>query len=447
MTIRRYLVKLFLCGMVVLTMPTVTFAQQPSEVQAPQQTSQLLTLSQALKLADENNPKLLAARKTIPLSQQDIKIANEIPNPQAFYQWTWGTQYRLDGQPDIAGINQTVETNGKRKKRTQTAIAQSRLTIQQYMALRWDIRNQTRQAYSDYASAEANLKAIDAQAALLQTLVDIANKRFQAGSSPEGDVIQAELALEQTDTQREQALGQLNQAKTHLNALIGNPQGQKEILDLGVFDLGNVGTELAPLPEEGLPSIENMVSKALESRPDLKAAIEQVKVNEGQLSQEKAKQIPDVQFALMYLYSYTPNPYSPVNIKKYFDGPSAGATFDLPVFHHQQAEIRKARTAIYQSQLSSQALIKQILNDISMAYSELKVAKQNIDIYKSKLLPESSDVVHLTQESYQYGRSPLSNVILAQQADQQLRQSYVQAITDYHNAWKDLETAVGTPLM
>src|SRR6478609_7985809 len=133
-----------------------------------------ISLTEALQWADDSNLQILAAKKNLRLSQLDIRIAKQIPNPQYTGVYTWGRLYTLLSYPQQFGINQLVETGGKRRKRTDVARAQLTLTDLQFNALRWDIRSQVRQAYAGLLAAEQNSSLVDAQIGLFDRLVDIA---------------------------------------------------------------------------------------------------------------------------------------------------------------------------------------------------------------------------------------------------------------------------------
>jgi cobalt-zinc-cadmium efflux system outer membrane protein len=265
------------------------------------------------------------------------------------------------------------------------------------------------------------------------------------------EVLQAKLALNQLDTQKIQAESQLKQARLQFNSLLGNTlvddkSNGYELSDQGYFKLSAQKTALVPFPETLPPNLDDLYQKAQNIRPDLRAALQQIQVNKAQLRLAKAQRIPDLQLSAGYLYINAPNPTSPTNSKKLFDGTVLEAGFVVPVFQNQGAEIGKAKTTLLQSKLQLTALHKQIYDDVHTAYTELKAARQNIELYQKKLIPDSADVLHLSQESYEYGKTGLANVILAQQSDQQILQSYLQAVVDYQQAWGDLEKAVGEPL-
>jgi len=425
-----------LWGMVLVGIVTVLPAFPANEA---------ISLQDALKLADSNNPQLLAAQKNYAASKADIDMAKYVPNPQLNTVFSAGDITSQLGNPQQVGMTQTLETGGKRHQRVLLAQAQYTLTDFQYNALRWDIHTQVRKAYAELAAAMENATNLDLQASLLGDLVDIADKRFKAGVAPEAEVEQAELNREQLDSQRNQAQDRIEQARLQLNALLGNQlQADYEISDNGLFQSPTHKSQLVPTADTVLPAKDTLYHEALRQRLDLQAALQQKTVSTDQLAVAKSGRMPDLQLSGGYLFVTAPSPEN--NIRRYFDGPYAGVTVNLPLFHNQQAEMAKAKASIEQNQLQVNALQQQIHLDIDTSYSSLQVARQNILLFQTQLLPHAKNVLHLAQRSYQVGKTGLANVILAQQTVQQIAASYLDSLVDYQNAWGDLEKAVGGPI-
>jgi len=473
-----------------------------------------LTLSDALKLAEQYNPQLLAARKTIDVNQAGVGIANEIPNPQFAAQHFWGNIVAL-GTNEMVQATQQVETAGKRKKRTAAAKSQVLLSIDQYNAQLWDIRSQTRQAYIQLAAAKENIDLIEAQSELAQNLVKIAEKRVKAGAAPLSEQLQAELAYHQVDAQRIQALIQLRQAKGTFNSLLGRtmspvgivspvpiivpavdkkpkpsksspvavpsskvtmaptvtpdnqpaaatspipfnlataPETQTvsedegyDILDEGYFN-GTGKTELVPYPSIPSPDFDTLLKKAQQQRPDLVAALQQVRVNREQLKLTQAQRVPDLYLSVGAPFLRVKDQFAPINGRNNYYGFWAQAAFTLPVYHNQKYEIQQGLATLQQSQLRVNAIQKQLVSDLYTAFQSLEGSKANINLYQQNLLPSSAEVLRLAQKSYQYGKTGLTSVIVAQQQIQQIRQNYIQSVLDYHNSWSALEKTVGFKL-
>lgn len=428
--------KLFLRTLVVLYLGTL-----PAQAQNPPTSSFDLSLSEAFTQADERNPDLIAARRSLDLSRADITIAGAAPNPQITLQYGFGSIYTEQGSAQQVGINQLFELGGKRNARLGLADAQYRLTNLQLDALSWQIRSRVRRAYAELAAAEAQSRSVAQQTALVQRLVDIARKRFEAGAAPQAELLQAQLSRAQIDTQRTQALGRIQQARIQLASLIGTASQQEvAVTDQGLFDLSIQKTELVPGPDATLPTAEELLARAYDQRLDLRGTQQQIAVGRQQLALAQAQRTPDLQAGIGYQFTTYTNGISQAN------GVSLGLGVTVPLSYNQQGEVARAQATIDQSGLQVSALRSQIAAQVRTAYQSLLASRDNIRRYQTQLLPSSRDVLGLAQESYQVGKTGLTSAILAQQADQQIRSGYLDAVVAYQSAWADLEQAVGSPL-
>ncbi len=239
-----------------------------------------------------------------------------------------------------------------------------------------------------------------------------------------------------------QATGRIQTARIALNALLGDASGQIiETTDTGIFPNNNKATktELVP-PSNSIPSVELLVALAYEKRLDFKAAQKQSEVAQQQLRLNKAMRVPDLQLSGGYLFTNAQPPTPNTN------GVFLGVNVNLPIFYNQQGEIAQAKATLEQSKQQENVVKQQIATDVDTAYEALLVARDKIYKYQSKLLPDSREVLKLAEESYQVGKTNLASAIVVEQADQQNRSAYVDAITAYQSAYADLEKAVGTQL-
>ena len=88
----------------------------------------------------------------------------------------------------------------------------------------------------------------------------------------------------------------------------------------------------------------------------------------------------------------------------------------------------------------------QIETDVHGAYAELIAAKSNTLRYQQLLVLKVRAVVNAAQQSYEIGKSGISNAIIAQQSFQQTLSGYFDAVVSYQNAWAGLEKAIGAPV-
>ena len=119
---------------------------------------------------------------------------------------------------------------------------------------------------------------------------------------------------------------------------------------------------------------------------------------------------------------------------------------DLPIFHNQGAEIKKVKINLYQDEVRLRDLQRQARLEIDTAYSRLLAARKNLSLFQDSLIPSARTSMQMAQRSYEVGKTPLVNVVFAQQSVQQVLTSYMDTVVDYQNAWVELEKAVGVPV-
>jgi outer membrane protein, heavy metal efflux system len=400
-----------------------------------------LTLREAFDLADARNPQLVAAQRNLKISTADITIAGAIPNPVFGVAYGFFDAYSLFSNLQQVGITQTFELGGKRDARLDFATSQFQLTGLELKALRFDIRSQVRRAYAELAAAEAQGNAITVQTQLLDQLVELVRKRFNAGAVSEAELLQAQLARLQVEPQRTAALNRVKRARVQLNTLLGNsPKQNTGVRDKGLFNLSLQKTELTPTAGAQIPDLDALLGRAETKRLDLQSTLKQGDIARNQLRLSRSLQTPDVQFLLGVTFT------AAVNDAPQVFGLLTGVNIVLPIFYNQNGEVLKAEATIEQTNLTAVAVRFQISAEVQTAYQDLTTAQQNVRQYQEQLLPASAEVLRLARRSYEVGKSALASVILSQQADQQIRTSYLDAVVTYQNAWADLEKAVGEPL-
>lgn len=436
------------------TAPEKLPIESPEQVSAPDSTMYTLTAEKTVNLSlkdsfdqsEKNNPELLKAKQDVSLAEAGIISAGAIPNPQLATQLGFGPAWTktIAGNTQQVGINQIVETGGKRAARLQLARSQKTTAMLQLDSLRFDLRTRIRRVYAELAAAQAFVRVIENHRALTARLVEIAIERFKAGSAPEAEIIQARLNLNQYDAQQNSAQGRIRQAQIQLSILLGEPVAPNLIaIDHGLFESESDSNDLVPQPNRPLPEESVLLKSAVGVRPDLLVAKQQLNVTTKQIALAKTQRIPDVILGSGFAFS-TFKDLEPKNQQQF--GAYLNVNMDLPIFYRKQGEIMSAQVS--QDQARTQALIIQIraTAEVKAAYENVRLARANISKYRTQLLAGAKETVRLAELGYKYGRNRLSDVILAQQSAQQVNVGYFDAVVAYQNAWADLERAVGRPL-
>jgi outer membrane protein TolC len=183
-----------------------------------------LSLLETFNRADERNKEILVASTNLSTAAAAIVIAKAIPNPEFSLVFGWGPawKYIVAGNNQQAGWEEEILVAGKRTKRTNVAKASYLQTAFQIEATRFDVHNRTRRAYVELAAAAAYAELVEDQRKIAQQLLDISQKRFDAGKAAGSEVMQGRLAVMQFDIQRNQAEGRLVQDTAKLAQLLGD---------------------------------------------------------------------------------------------------------------------------------------------------------------------------------------------------------------------------------
>ncbi len=417
-----------------------------------------LSLHTCFDIADRANKEIAVSLCDLSISQAAIAIAKAIPNPT--YNMTYGFgpawKYIIAGNNQQFGWNEEIQVAGKRTKKTDVAQANYFQTALNIQAVRFDVHNRVRKAYTELAIAHAYSELIKNQQKVYQELLRIAKNRFAAGKSPGSEVLQAKLGLTQLDIQVNQAASRLVQDSARLSFLLGESPCYQQIIEVegsGLYELLSACTEITPGLDRQIPSLEQLLPAAWRERNDLKAAIQQAYANRKAVTLAKAQRIPNPFLGFDYLFStYTPfqqNYFTPqpgARTVPYQPGYLLTAAVETPIFNQYQGQINLAKATWDQQLKANDQLRGQIATDVVVAYEYLLLQIENMTKFRNELIPTALKAAKLSRRSYELGKTDLATAILAQQQYGQLVSSYFDSAIAYQNAWADLEKGIGLPL-
>ncbi len=410
-------------------------------------TPRRLSLCECFDRANSDNKDILVARAGIPVSQSEITIAGAIPNPQFNLQYGFGPPFNqiAVGNTQQFGWSQEFQVAGKREKKIDLARSQFVESFFTFQAMRFAVHNKVRRAYSELATAEAYGKLVESEGEVAQGLERIARKRFETAEVEQTEVLQANLAVMQFETELNQAKERIYRASAELAYLIGDTKLRDKIIgadDRGLFDISKDTSGLAPSLQSRLPVLENLLPAAYAERSDLKALIQNVYSHRDSLRLACANRIPNPVITGAHLFT-TFRQNQNVHPQR---GASIQILQEVPVLYQHQGEVNQVKAM----QQSSQSLVDQqvakIATDIVTAYQELLMARASIISFRDDLLPSASEVALESRKNYEVGKGNFASALVAQQQFQNVRQSYFDAVVAYQTAWADLEEAMGVPL-
>jgi cobalt-zinc-cadmium efflux system outer membrane protein len=375
-----------------------------------------LTVQEALDLADRQNLDLAAARRRRAVALAGIQIARQRPNPSANF-----TALRDEPHEGLF-FDQPVEIGGQRGRRIEVARQEGALTEVEIATLARQVRRSTREAYYASAYARAESERLGRVVKLAKRLEQIAEERFKAGDVAQLEVIQTGLELSRAEADLEVARQREKVSMSQLNALLNEPATKAWELAGALED----STSTAPL--------QDLVSRAYQSNPDLQHLGGEKKVEESRHSLLKAERIPNLDFEAGVDFN------SPRDFRY---GPRSQISIGLPIFTRNQGEIAQSVANERVLEAETAATERSVSARVEAGFYDLEAQRTQVRLYHDRLLPVARQLESMAEESYRAGKTNILTAIEAQQAVQSVESSYLQSLEQLQDLYAGLEETVG----
>jgi outer membrane protein, heavy metal efflux system len=381
------------------------------------------------------NPTLAAGRIGVDQSRAQEITAYLRPNPQLTGTIDqvnpFESQPSANGQGDgyrplafalpLSSASYLRERQHKRELRRDsareaTAIAASQLADQERTLL-FNLRSafvQTLQQKAVLALAQENLSYYD-------QVLRVSRERRRLGDIAQVDLDRLQLQRVQYETDLQTATVSLRTAKIQLLTLLS------ERTPVDQFDV----TGPYEFPDQ-IPSLSDLRRIALDTRPDLRAAVQAIDKAKVDNRLAWANGSTDPTFGV----DFARNPPIPV----YF---GVSVTIPLRIFDRNQGEKARTLLDIARNQRLRDAAMAQVFNDVDSAYATINGNLVLLKTYRANYLQEASQVRDTILFSYQNGGASLLDFLQAQQDYRSVRLNYLNLIGAYLAAAAQLNLAVG----
>ena len=385
-----------------------------SSVQAQQQPR--LTVQEALDLAEKQNLDLAAARRRRGVALAGVQIARQRPNPSANF-----TALRDEPHEGLF-FDQPIEIGGQRGRRIEVARQEGVLTELEIAALARQVRRSTREAYYAAAHARAESERLGRVVELAKRLAQIAEERFNAGDVAQLEVIQTSLEVSRAEADLEVARQREKVSTSELDALLNEPASK--------------AWDLAGTLEDNTTTarLEDLISRAFQSNPDLEHLSGEKKVEESQRSLLKAERIPNLELEAGMDFN------SPHDFRY---GPRSMITIGLPLFTRNQGEIAQSMANERVLEAETAATERSVSARVQAGFYDLEAQRTQVRLYRDRLLPVARQLESMAEESYRAGKTNILTAIQAQQDVQSVESSYLQSLEQLQDLYAGLEETVG----
>ncbi len=379
------------------------------------------------------NPTLMAAQVNIDESRAQEITAYLRPNPEFSFS-TDGTQIApsegvwqpFSGLQETSTFSYLHERRGKRElrrdtARQSTAVAQSNYADQERQLL-FSLRN----AFVQVLQAKAVLGVANENLAYYDRVLGVSRERLKAGDISKLDEDRLELQRVQYVADVQNATVNVRTAKIQLLMLMNDRTPVEQFDVTGTYDYQPI-----------LPPLEELRSTATESRPDLKAAMQNIEL--AKLNHDLAMANGSADPTFSGWYSHNPSFNNP------FANNTIGASVSIPlrIFDKNQGEKLRTELDIKKNQHLREAAEAQVFSDVDSAYATLNSSLTLLRPYKTEYLKRAADVRETVSFAYERGGVSLLDFLQAQQDYRSIQLSYLNLIGSYLTAASQLNLAVG----
>jgi cobalt-zinc-cadmium efflux system outer membrane protein len=339
------------------------------------------------------------------------------------------------GGPQQADVNVSIPLDLSRKRKARTASAVNALKVTEAQ-LQDNIRLQIDNLYTlyeDVVVARLTVKfSLTSRAGIKRIYDDYVALKNQ-GLKTQAEVDPIGVQLQQADIQVREAMAGLIKAQQALSLILSMPPDTP--LMGQVYDLFR---NVEELPETS----EQLIDRAMKSRPDLIAM--HFAVNRSQTDEKlaRANAYPDV-YVLAQPYTFINNQYLGVNPSYSY---ALGITANVPLFNRNQGNIERARININQTKIQQSSLERRIVQDVLDAIREFEQSRLTLIDTEQKLIPLARDIRNAAERRFRGGEITSTDYFQALQDFNDTVKGYRDALIRHRRAMLDMNTAVGVRL-
>lgn len=424
--------------------PAQTPPRTPPAPQAAAQTTQMLTLAQAVEIALRNHPRIAAAQNIEAATGQQVVEARaayypalnaEVTGSQGDYLSRIGagaltTSQLFNREGEGLVVNQLISDFGRTGSLVASSRFQAQAAAQSTLATRYDVILGVNRAYFGVLQSQALVRVAQETVTQRRTLDDQVTALGKAQLKSQVDVSFADVNLSEAQLMLIRARDALQQAFVDLNRALGQ-------------DAAPVQYQLAEgaLPAAPPASVDELVGQAIQNRPELADLRLRYQAAQKFEAAERDLKRPNVNLvavggALPYIEQnprVTPEGYEGIAVN-----------LEIPIFNGHLFTARE-EAARYQSLAANQRLRdqqQQVEHDVRGAWLAANTAYQRIPV-TIQMISQAQLAQDLAQGRYDLG---LASIVELTQAQLNLTQAQIENVGaqyEYESAYAVLQYTIG----
>lgn len=402
------------------------------------------SVEQLVQQAFERNREILAARQRVEEARGLLRQAGVRPVPTVEVNAGSGRPLGTQGEEEYTvGYFQPIETGGKRSKRV--AVAEKGLELAES-----ELAERSRQlAYeikARYIDVAVNRRKVTA----IESIVNVSRESYR--------LIDARVQRDDAaPLERQLLLVELNRAEAQKASTIGQADAAQVALRLsmGIPAQASAPTNISSLPPvEVSASLEDIVKRALVSRPDLRLARTLESQSGAELALTEAQSRPDLTASAQYARRYsqfedplrTTGSGSPLLLQDRDNILTVGISIPLQRKKRNEGNIEAAVARQRAAGLRRQHLEVTIPLEAEAAWRRYQAAKNTVGILNRGVLEESRSNLSVIRKAYELGQLRLLDVLNEQRRLLETELSVIDSEAELARSVTELERIAGGSL-
>jgi outer membrane protein, heavy metal efflux system len=321
----------------------------------------------------------------------------------------------------VATLNYLHERQHKRELRLESAQKATGIAVSSQTDLDRTLIFTLRMAFVQALQEKAVLDLAKENLAYYDHVLDVNRERYKAGDIAQVDLDRLEIQRVQYESDLQTAEVNLRTAKIQLVALLNDRTPVDQFDVAGPF---NFSAQLVPL--------DDIRQTALDTRPDLKAALQSIDKAKTDHKLAIANGSTDPTFG----FDFGRNP----PIDQYF-----GFSVNIPlrIFDRNQGEKQRTELDIDRNERLADAARAQVFSDVDSAYAMVNSNIILLQPYKDRYLKQAARIRDTISFSYEHGAASLLDFLNAQADYRSVQVNYLNLVASYLSAAGQLNLAVG----
>lgn len=389
-----------------------------------------ISLYSAIELALKENPQNKMAKLDTEIARQNVKEASRLKNPELQFFQNLGRAGA--GNPQQLGLSYELEIFKpfKRKKAAKYSVTVFENNQKFYEN---DLVYRVKIAYIDLLESKTNLGIIKKQRDLFKEIHENAIKEEKKGSIPQTDVVLAKIEYNRFQMFYNQAQADLISKRNKFNAVMNTSELEFDTVQDKLDE--NYSALLTIKPTEKKIDFEKIKEYVYNNRYDIVSAKQEVEQKKAELSVIKSQLVPDLEIFGGWAYQSAAVSES----DRFENGAYLGANLtNIPLIYQYKPEIEKAKYEIEKAELKYQDLIIDVTRNLSDAWENYCVSRDNLNFYDKELRSNSKELVEASTKSLKEKKIDMTYFLLMRKTYIELVLGYSDALSDYYRAYAEL---------